>query len=150
MTVLPESFQCSLYSSSSQTITFHNYSFYLLKSLFWKCTHINKSRANNIMNPPIVVFFFFNYFCYMYHELQWDTDCYLFLFHPGLAQCLAHYKHSTKFLFWMRRTVKVGFEDNYGTTEKSETRKGEFWQQLVTYSSVYSLPGSGLSIWFQR
>lgn len=69
-------------------------------------------------------------------------------FTQDIAQCLDYDKYPTSFLFWVRRKVKDDSKDNDSTTKKSETRRGEFW--AGNYLSVDSLPGSGLSIGFQR
>lgn len=69
-------------------------------------------------------------------------------FTQDIAQCLDHDKYPTSFLFWVRGKVKDNSKDNDSTTEKGETRRGEFW--AGNYLSVDSLPGSGLSIGFQR
>lgn len=124
---------------------FHTSYIYSFKNLFWKFININKSKQ---YNEPKDSSFFKKLLPLLYCKLQW-IDTISFFFTQGLAPSLAHDKHSTHFLFWMRRKVKDDSK-NDGTTEKSETRRAEFWGQLVIYSSAYSLPGSGLSIGFQR
>lgn len=55
-----------------------------------------------------------------------DRGNLVLFFTQDIAQCLNYDKYPTSFLFWVRGKVKDDSKDNDSTTEKSETRRGEF------------------------